>query len=90
LKATSISPSARRHGEFLTETLGPDLVDSGMTYTGEDVIACGKLMLAGKKDRAFARFLTGTLIPDLRASGRKHTANDLARCARVIGTSKRR
>ncbi len=77
--------TAINHARFMVDTLGPDLKESGRVHTAEDVIACGRLVLAGRRDRKYAGWLKSTLIPDLRASGMRDTAADLARCARVIG-----
>lgn len=89
-KSRSKSPASAqaRFAGFLLDTLGPDLIASGREFTGRDVIRCGKLISAGRKDAKFARFLKGTLVPDLRASGFKSTAKDLARCARLISPAR--
>jgi hypothetical protein len=75
----------RQHAEFMVETLGPDLQASGRVHTAKDVIACGRMVLAGQKSKSYARWLKSTLVPDLRKSGMVETAKDLARCARSIG-----
>jgi hypothetical protein len=84
-----ISAADRRHADFMIKTLGPDLRRDN-PFTAADVMRCGRLMKAGKRNAKFANWLKTTLVPDLRASGRNYTANDLARCARAISTSPKR
>jgi hypothetical protein len=90
MPAKKVSAAARRHADFMIHTLAPDLKASGREFTARDVRRCGRLMMAGKRNRPYASWLKSTLIPDLRESGMEYTANDLARCARAISTAPKR
>ncbi len=90
LDGAKVSPARREFADFLLETLGPDLQDSGRTSTAEDVLQCGQLIKNGRRNVKYARWLKTTLIPDLRASGMTSTAADLARCARYIGPKQKK
>jgi hypothetical protein len=48
--------NAKRHAEFCLNTLGPDLHESGMTATADDLMKCARIILELVNDeRASAR-----------------------------------
>jgi hypothetical protein len=71
------------HAEFLLNTLGPDLRESGRDAMAEDIERCGKLLIRGKRDPQYARWLRTTLIPDLQRS-RSLLAEDFQHCLKWI------
>lgn len=83
-KAAPGTATRQRFADFLLNTLGPDLRQSGREATSADVVQCGELIRAGRTNAKFARWLKHTLIPDLRASGMQPTARTLSRCVRYI------
>jgi len=71
---------------FLSETLIPDLKESGYEFTAEDFERIVRYMTHGK-DREYPKFrafILGRLVPDLRKSGRTYTARDFVRGIKFI------
>jgi len=77
--------------EFLSETLIPDLRDSGMDSTADDFESAVNYLTYGK-DKNYPKwktFITKTLVPDLRESGYKETAKDFMTAVKFIDAGRR-
>jgi len=62
---------------YLTQTLIPDMKESGTIETAKDFQTIIKLLKSGKQDPSYVEWLLNTLIPDLADSGKMATAEDL-------------
>ena len=73
---TAQMPGLEAYIDFISNTLVPDLKDSGNDATAEDFEHLVSLLDHGEHDQDFENFLSETLIPDLRDSGTDATADD--------------
>ena len=92
-KGTRMNPaqSFSDFREFLSETLIPDLRESGMDSTADDFESAVKYLTYGR-DRNYPKwktFITKTLVPDLRESGYKETAKDFMTAVKFIDAGRR-
>ena len=77
--------------EFLSETLIPDLRESGQDATADDFETAVGYLTYGKdkKYRAWKKFIVGRLVPDLRASDYRATAKDFMTAIKFIDAGRR-
>lgn len=92
-KGTSMNPaqSFSDFREFLSETLIPDLRESGMDSTADDFETAVSYLTRGKdkKYQNWRKFIVGTLVPDLREAGYKATAKDFMTAVKFIDAGRR-